>query len=249
MTCVIIEDEPHAAKLLQTIINKHASHLQILGMATNVNAAEELIRKVEPELVFTDVLLHDENCFKFLERTKDLSYKIIFSSSHEKFAFHAFKYQAVHYLLKPIDVNDFKQALSRIETIDENNTDEELSSFLEFFRPNVVSKVALPTRTGVTFVESDHIAYCQGSGSYTDIHMLDGSNHLVSRPIGAVAEKLSEEKFCRVHKKYVVNIGAISQIDKGRPMTIYLTNGDFVHLSPSYKKELFNKLGFEVDFL
>lgn len=248
MTCVIVEDDPQATNLLRTMIEEYAKHLQILATAEDVEDAEKVIRKFKPELVFTDVLLKGENCFTLLERIRDLSFKIIFTSGHERFAYHAFQYNALHYLLKPLEVVKFKEAVKRIEKSQPNSSHEDVTAFLESFNVNAHKKVALPTRNGMMLIAEKEIAYCKGSGSYTEIYMLNGNCHIISKSIGQVDENLTESSFCRVHKRYIINVAEVAYIENGRPMVIYITNGEFVHLSPSYKESLFKKLNHKVNF-
>ncbi len=100
---VIIEDERKSAELLVQLLQKNCPDIAILGKAENVKEGIDLVSKLQPELIFLDVMMPDGSGFDVLEKLGHLKFEVIFTTATDKFAVKAIKYSALDYLLKPID--------------------------------------------------------------------------------------------------------------------------------------------------
>ena len=109
------------------------------------------------------------NGFEMLEILGEINFSIIFTTAHDEFAAKAFRISAVDYLLKPIDANDLKAAVQKVEKkMDEGSSVQHISNLLRNIRqPSAEQKIALPQREGYEFVDMSSILYCQAEGAYT----------------------------------------------------------------------------------
>src|SRR5258706_15386085 len=128
---IIIDDEQHCVKALIKDIEQHCPSI---GLADTCYSAKEgimAIKKLDPDLVFLDVEMPWMNGFEMLEVLGDVHFSIIFTTAHDEFAAKAFRISAVDYLLKPIDENDLKSAVQKIERkIEEGSSFKNITNLL-----------------------------------------------------------------------------------------------------------------------
>jgi two-component system LytT family response regulator len=114
MKALIIEDEQKSREMLATLIKKNFSDVTLVGEAKNVAEGVELIKTLQPDLVFLDISMPDGTGFDVLEKVQGLKFEIIFTTATDKHALKAIKYSACDYLLKPIDIEELKVAIEKV---------------------------------------------------------------------------------------------------------------------------------------
>jgi two-component system LytT family response regulator len=249
LTCVIVDDDPQAIKLLTHLIDSGHHDLTISGSAHSVKAGLSLIEGKQPDVVFLDIMLGRETSFNLLEQLKQQSFQLIFTTGHNEYAIRAFQYAAVHYLLKPIAPKQLQEAIRRAKLPTPSQGYEALLEAIGNIAEQTEKKVALPTRNGMEFIEQQEIIYCAGSGNYTEVYLLNGEKRLISRPIGHLENILSPHDFCRVHKKYLVNLNEVAFLQRSKSPVLLMKTGDHVDVSPHYKGQLLEQLKNKVDFI
>ena len=111
---LILEDEPSALQRLSRMINEIRPEYQIVNTADNLEDAEKILTTENYDLILSDIELSDGNCFDVFEKT-DPKKPIIFITAYNDYAIKAFKYNGIHYLLKPINYEDLTQAFVKYE--------------------------------------------------------------------------------------------------------------------------------------
>jgi two-component system LytT family response regulator len=111
---IIIDDEPHIRETLAKLIERHCPGAQVLGLASGVKSGTELIRDLEPDLVFLDIYMGDGTGFDLLHNLSPIPFHVIFVSAMEKNLIRAFRLSGVEYLLKPINPDDLQKAIERV---------------------------------------------------------------------------------------------------------------------------------------
>lgn len=235
ITCVIIDDERIAREAFQDICERYLNdELEVKGLAESVKDGVELIKKYQPELVFLDIEMPNENGFKLFNYFTKYTFEVIFTTAFKQYAIDAIKYSALDYLLKPIDFIDLKEALSRYEKKRSTNTSqiriETLISNLSS-GADINQKVAFPTMDGYQMEKLNDIMYCEGDVNYTKIHICDGTVIMVSRTLKEVEELLSSQYFYRTHKSYLVNLNYVKSYSRTKNFGIYLDNNQWLPVS------------------
>ena len=110
---VLIDDENHIRENLRTILNSNFNNIQIVGEGDSVESAIKIINETAPDLVFLDINLSGGSGFNVLDSIESLDFHVIFITAFNEFAIKAFRYNALDYLLKPIDVEQLKAAISK----------------------------------------------------------------------------------------------------------------------------------------
>ena len=244
---IIIDDEQHCIKALLSDLQKHCSSIEVVEACSSAKEGMRAIKKLNPDLVFLDVEMPWMNGFEMLEILGEINFSIIFTTAHDEFAAKAFRISAVDYLLKPIDANDLKAAVQKVEKkMDEGSSVQHISNLLRNMRQtSAEQKIALPQREGYEFVDISSIIYCTAEGAYTKIFIKRKKAMLISRTLGDVEELLSPEMFQRIHHSTVVNVSYISQFLRTDGGNVVLKNGEKLSVSKAKKEMLMARLGLK----
>lgn len=244
---VIIDDEQHCVRALLSDLQQHCPSIEVLDSCYSAKEGIMAIKKNQPDLVFLDVEMPWMNGFEMLEVLGDVDFSIIFTTAHDEFAAKAFRISAVDYLLKPIDANDLKAAVQKVEKkMDEGSNLLHISNLLRNIRqPSIEQKIALPQREGYEFIEVSSIIYCQAEGAYTKVFIREKRPMLISRTLGDVEELLPPEIFQRIHHSTLINVTYVSQFLRSDGGYIVLKNGEKLSVSKAKKEMLMARLGLK----
>ena len=244
---IIIDDEQHCIKALLSDLQKHCSSIEVVEACSSAKEGMMAIKKLNPDLVFLDVEMPWMNGFEMLEVLGEINFSIIFTTAHDEFAAKAFRISAVDYLLKPIDANDLKAAVQKVEKkMDEGSSVQHISNLLRNMRQtSAEQKIALPQREGYEFVDVSSILYCTAEGAYTKIFNKEKKTMLISRTLGDVEELLPPEMFQRIHHSTLVNVTFIAQFLRTDGGYVVLKNGEKLSVSKAIKEMLLARLGLK----
>ncbi|NVK27904.1 MAG: response regulator transcription factor [Flavobacteriia bacterium] len=229
LKCILVDDEPHARGLLRNLLNQSSHSIDIAGEAADVDTAMELVALEKPDVVFLDIRINERLGFEVLDRFVDRGFKVVFTTAYDHYAVDAFKYGAIHYLLKPYDLPSVEEALTRCLVEGENG--------------QVVSEVnqtivAIQSRSETLRIKGSEILYLVGSGSYTEFYLTGGKTVLASKAIGHFEKSLPENEFVRIHKKYIVNILQVKSFERGAKSSVEMSNGIKLEVGRTYKSRL-----------
>ena len=202
---IIIEDMPEAAASLKQMLTKHCPDIAWQGTAGTVIEGAKMIRQIEPDLIFLDIELPDGTGFDVLDIVGEDAAKVIFTTGLNDQALRAFRYAAVDYLLKPIDVDELKTAVQRAARI-MTNTTEQRSYLLEVKNSNDLPKsIALHSQDRIHLITIANIIRCQAEGNYTRFLFHDAKPILVAKTLKSYSDLLEAHGFLRVHQSHLIN--------------------------------------------
>lgn len=208
---LIIEDEPAIRKEIEWLLQKE-TQFNLIGFATSVAESLVLIRATKPELILMDIQLTDGTAFDILDQLDEIPFRIIFITAYNHFAVKAIKFGALDYLLKPLDDAEFKSALSKIITENENHLAQQkqqisiLKSQSGHGESDLDSRIVLHTLEFLQVLQLREIIYCQSEGGYTNFFLTEGRRIMISKPLKFYDELLPEKWFLRPHQSYLVNV-------------------------------------------
>jgi len=252
---IIIDDEEKSRKLLSSLLNEHCSDIEVLALADSAEAGYQAINKYNPELVFLDIVMPMENGFSLLERLEQVDFEIIFTTAYDQYAIKAIRFSALDYLLKPINIDELKQAVDKvIEKLsgkDENRVDQRLEVFLENVNAQTMErKIGIPTQSGIDFVQIKNIVLIQAEGNYSLIYLRNTKNQeIVSRTLKEFDDLLKEYNFFRVHRTYLINLAHVVKYSRtnqsaesdGDGGSVILSNTMHIPVSRDKRKYLINR--------
>ena len=242
LTAIIVEDNIKGARLLAHIINTHCNTIQLLDVAHDVPSAVALINQKKPKLLFLDVIIHNSTCFDLLDQIEYEDVKIVIVSAYDDYAIQAFKYRAVDYVLKPVDIETFINITERIylesfkETYSLKSQMDVIGDIIK--KANRVDFIAISSLNDIIFVKHDEILYLESAGAYTTFFLIDGSSQVATKNIGEYENLLIPYNFFRNHKKYIINFKYVKSIDKRDGGICYLTSGTQLPIAFRRREEL-----------
>jgi two-component system LytT family response regulator len=230
---VLIDDIPSAIEMLRADLNQHCPEVTIIGTADGVVSGAKLLRQLTPEVVFLDIEMQDGSGFDLLEILPEINFKIIFVTASDQHAIKAFRFSAIDYLLKPINVADLQEAVGKVAQIDSR---EKVEVLLEHWsQQEDQHRIALHTSEEIKIVNIKDIVRCESDNNYTYFHFLNGSKFLVTRTLKSFDILLSPHRFLRVHQSHLVNLNQVRSYMRSEGG--YLLMADKSHVPVSVRKK------------
>ncbi|ALU74356.1 LytR/AlgR family response regulator transcription factor [Tenacibaculum finnmarkense] len=244
LTAIIVDDMPSALEMLQNDILTHHQEIEIIGTSKSVVEAAILLQKLQPDILFLDIMLGDGTGFDVLEIHPNLTSKVIFVTASDEFAIKAFKFAAIDYILKPYSNDDLSTAIDKAKKQIKPAV-EQLSVLQESIKqPNLrPKKISLNTTDKIVVVNLDDIVRCKSDNNYTEFFFIDGQHLLVSKTLKYFADMLKEFNFIRIHQSHLVNIQYIKEFIKSDGGYLVLKNKITVPVSVRKRNEVITLLG------
>lgn len=244
LKAIIVDDEPKARENLQLLLQDFVQGVEVVALCQNIAEAVRAVEQYSPDLVFLDIQLQRETGFDLLTKLKEINFEVIFTTAYTEYAIKAFKFSAIDYLLKPIDIEELRKAVEKVERRVNNSMTSRLTHLLQNLKQgsNENSKIALPTLEGLVFVNVKDILYCEASSNYTSI-VTNDEKYVVSKTLKEYDELLSEHNFFRIHNSYLININSIKKYVKGEGGYVVLNNNTSLDVSKRKKEAFLNKIG------
>ncbi len=237
LTAVIIEDEQKARRILQTLLEENCEGIKVVGTAEDVPSGVKTIISQKPDVVFLDIELPGFNGFELADFFEEIKFEIIFTTAYSQYAIKAFQMSAIDYLLKPIQIDQLKDAVEKARKRKGIQMHEKMKVLKENLSGTNSKKIGLPIAEGFLFVEQDEIIYLEADNSYTTIHFANGNNIVVSRNLKEFVEIITSENFFKPHRSYYVNYKHIRQFNKQDSGSLIMTNGHTVYIARDKKQE------------
>lgn len=243
---VIIDDEPHCVTALLHDLTGLCPQVNVIATCHSGKEGLAAIRKHDPDLVFLDIEMPLMDGFEMLEALRESRrFQVIFTTAYDEFTLKAIRVHAMDYLLKPIDGVELKEAVDRVERHLRSHTDQEvrIAGLLRQVRTTDNGRIALPSRDGYEFVDTNDILYGKADGAYTQLVLTGGRTMFLSKSLGEIEELLPDRLFLRIHHSAVVNLSKISHFKKFKTSVVVMVNGDHLNVSRARKDELLLRMG------
>lgn len=212
---LLVDDERLARRALLTLLAAERD-VEIVGEASRVDEAADLIRRERPDVVFLDVQLRGESGFELLGRDAG-PFHTIFVTAYDAYAVRAFEVHALDYLLKPVHPARLAEALARArQPAASRAAPERPAAYLYddlFFHDDARRP---------RFIRIREIAFIRAAGNYTELHTAAGPPLLVLRTLATWEAQLAEAPFLRVHRSVLINLDFVERIERGAGYTYEL---------------------------
>jgi two-component system, LytTR family, response regulator len=248
VNCIIVDDELKSRESLKILIEDFCEGVTVKALCQNISEAIEAIDSYKPDVVFLDIQLQRETGFDLLNQLRNVDFDVIFTTAFSEYAIKAFKYSAVDYLLKPIDIEELKQSLSKVEKRKGQALGERLHHLLDNLRAGTSDnyKLALPTADGLVFVKVSEILYCQAASNYTEIILTENRKYIVSRTLKEYEDMLAEQHFYRIHHSYLINLNEIKKYVRGEGGYVIMNNDKSLDVSKRKKEGFLSRIGAKI---
>ena len=229
LNALIVDDEFNARTNLKIMIEEFCPELNIVAVVDSAAAARKVIDKKEPDVVFLDIAMPNEDGFTFLKSYEDRNFSVVFTTAYNEYALKAFKANAIDYIEKPISIDDLQNAaqkLVRLHGSEEKKSISEISETFENAMGFQKDRISVPTRDGYIIIRNTDIIHLEASDNYTMIYLQDGSRHLSSKNIKVYEENLNQGIFFRTHKSHIINVEHhLKEFSRSEGNMAMMTNG------------------------
>ena len=242
---ILIDDEPNNTTYVNELLKTHFTTVQVAAVCNDAVEGLLLIDELQPQLVFLDVEMPHKNGFDFLIAVKEPSFDVIFTTAYNQYAIQAIRFSALDYLLKPVDPDELKAAVSR--HAEKKESAQEKKQLFDNLVQNIDKKdirdfrIAVPSNEGVYFFTIDEILRLEADRSYTHIHLVGKRPFIASKTLKHFEEMLDEFQFIRTHKSHLVNPRHITRVSNDNEFVL-LTDGSKVEVSRRKKDDVLQQL-------
>ena len=228
MRCCVIDDEPLAAELLASYIDK-TPFLENAGTFNSAAEAVKVVMSGNIDIVFLDIKMPQLNGLEFA-RIIPKQTQIIFTTAYDNHAIEAFRIGALDYLLKPVSFEEFSSAVVRAS---ERHKQIAATFASTSGKPLADGHLLVRINHRMEQIKTADIIYIEGLKDYVKIH-LNGRDPVVTlTSMRALEQHLPAGEFMRIHRSYIVSVANIATIDRQK---ITLTGNRSLPVSDGYRQ-------------
>ena len=227
MRALIVDDERLARKELTNLLQEF-QEIEIVGEAVNAEDAEEKINALKPDLLFLDIQMPGKTGFELLESLDSVP-DVVFTTAYDEYALKAFDYNAMDYLLKPIEPDRLKETVQKL--INRNSKPKATTeSNPQTLGPS--DRVFVKDGDKCWFVKLENIRLFESDGNYIKIYF-DNYKPMIHKSLNALDEKLDDRSFFRASRKHIINLTWVESIESwfNGGLMVVLRGGDKVEVS------------------
>ncbi len=237
---IIVEDSRLARNELKILLSDYPQ-IKVVGEAENVDLGIELIEKHKPDVLFLDINMPEKDGFQLLEELDEIPITI-FTTAYDEYAIKSFEYNALDYLLKPINEKRFALAIQKItqRITEQRNTPTPPNKKL-----SERSQLFVKEGEKCWMVKLSTIQLFEISGNNTQVYF-EGNKPLIYKSLNQIESKLPEELFFRANRQQIINLKHIENVVPwfNGKLKITLTNQIEIEISRRASSEFKSKLSF-----
>ncbi len=245
LRAIIIDDEQAAITSIECILNEFCPTVEIVGKAESADEGLSLISERNPDIVFLDIEMPHLNGFGLLEKIGKRNFDVVFITAHNNYAIKAFKYSAVDYILKPVEINEIVDAVTKIEGFKKKVIYSDYTTLFENLHSEIPKKLVVTTNKGRENINIDDIICVTADGSYSEFSLKNGRKIITSKNLKEYQELFNGREFFRPHKSFLVSISHIKRYNFNGVGYIEMSNDLRVPISRRKKAdfiELMNRI-------
>lgn len=247
LKAVLIDDEINNLGSLKKKLSKHCAQVQIAAECDSAESGIEAIDSLHPDIVFLDIEMPVMNGFAMLQQLNYKNFELIFTTAYDHYAINAIRFSALDYLVKPIEIDDLKEAVKKAEEKrNRSNPNLQIELLMEQLlqKKNSYSRLAIPSTEGLRFIRVEEIVYLESSVNYTNIYTTDKKKYTVSRTLKEYEDMLPAEIFLRIHNSYIINKNFAEKYIRGDGGQVVLSNGVMLDVSKRKKSGFLKAIGY-----
>ena len=225
MKALIIDDERLARTELKRLLTPFKD-IKIVGEAVNAEDALEKIQELKPDLLFLDIQMPGKTGFEMLEELDSVP-TVIFTTAYDEYALKAFEYNALDYLLKPIEPKRLEETVNKL--IEKKRKKAAREADKETLTEE--DQVFVKDGEKCWFVKLERVRLFESEGNYVRIYF-ENNKPLILRTLNYLDERLDDKTFFRASRKHIINLKWIDSIEP------WLNGGLLVKLKDGQKVEV-----------
>ena len=240
---IVIDDEKNGRDVIKSLVNTYCAEVDIVAEAGNITDAFAEINTWQPDFVLLDIQMPGGNGFELLKKFDKIHFDIIFITSYDKYAINAFKFSAVDYLLKPVEIDDLVNAIDKIKqkrAVNDREIYDKYSNFLNnVSSDDKLKNIALQKGDKVYYLKLSDLLFLEAESNYTRLVTKNGETFIQSKTLKYYEDLFQESPlFFRISRSHIVNMSYIKSYSKSEPCIVTLLNDHEIEISRRKKTEL-----------
>ena len=245
LRAVLIDDDESNLSGLSEKLRNHCPQIEIIALCDNAQDGIRAIESLHPDVVFLDIEMPVMNGFVMLQQLVFKNFELIFVTAYDNYAIKAIRYSALDYLVKHVELEELKVAVSKAEANRRNRpADSQIELLLEWLQKKEPRRIGIPTAEGLQFINLEDIVYLEASNNYTNIYLSTRQKFLVSRTLKDLEEILPQETFLRIHHSNIINKCFVERYIRGEGGQVVMRNGNVLDVSKRKKAAFLQAIGF-----
>ena len=215
MNTIIIEDENLTAQRLEGMLQKCDPGIRVLAILPSVAESVQWLRQNEmPDLVFMDIHLEDDLCFKIFELVP-LTAPVIFTTAYDEYMIKAFKVNSIDYLLKPVNLVELMAALDKFKALKEQFSKPDFNTLLQYIgqrAPDYKTRFMITVGNKIRSIETSEVAYFYSDEKITFLVTSEGQHLPIDFSLDKLVTVLDPKQFFRASRQYLVGFSSIHAV-------------------------------------
>jgi DNA-binding LytR/AlgR family response regulator len=205
---IIIEDEVLIAERLKKMIESIELEMKVIEVIDSVKEAISYLSDSIPDLIFLDINLSDDYCFKIFEEV-NVTCPVIFVTAYSEYAIKAFEINSIDYLLKPISIPNLKKSIDKYKSL---TTFPNYTKMIIDMESRYRNRFLVKLNNQLKSISIDNIAYFFSEDKLTFACLVDGKKLPLDFSLKKIEEEIDPKEFFRVNKKFLISINSIHEM-------------------------------------
>lgn len=242
LKALIVDDEIASVRTLELLLSQFAKDVEVIDVARSASDALTKVDLINPDIVFLDIEMPGGSGFDFLEQCTSRTFDVVFITAFEYYAVKAFKYSAIDYLLKPIEIEELESALRKVSTRRYSNFDGKNRYFALFenLKSILPSKLVVTVKNRSEYVDLKDVVYFQSNTNGSRVVRLNGEFIDIDNKLPNLEEILDSKFFARINSKQLVNLKLVKKISRNGKLD--MDKGLVLDVEPEYLNYLVEQL-------
>lgn len=244
LRALLIDDEIASTRTLEILLGQFCKQVEVVGIARSVD--EGLIKsdKLAPDLVFLDIEMPGGTGFDFLEKCKECNFEVVFITAHDNYAVKAFKYSAIDFILKPIEIDELVKAVEKVVELKKKNFDSrnKYNALFENLKSIIPSKLVVTVNGKFEYIDLRTVLYFELSEVGITVRFNNSQSIKIHESFDSLEEQLDEKNFFQINNHQMVNIEMVKRVEKTNNGIVVMNNDDILTIDASKKEGLIYKL-------
>lgn len=248
ISAIIVDDEKHNIVMLQSLLKENCPEIDVLDYADNVDHAFEKINNLKPQLIFLDIKMPRKSGFDLLRLFSEINFEVIFVSAYNEYAITAFEFNALGYILKPIDYVALQKTVKNAVSIivaRRSKYNNDISQFVKTLedKSDKINKISVHHNDKVIFLNVKDFVYIECKTEFCELNLIDRSCYTSSKELKKFENLLSEiGSFIKINKSIIINTDYIKSYTKGDICNITVHTGEVFEVSRRKKTDIISLL-------
>jgi two-component system LytT family response regulator len=236
---VVIDDQEFCTEVIRDMLAENCPDVKIAAVCNSGKDGIKAIKKHNPDLVILDVEMPEMSGFDMLQKIKNPSFEVIFTTSFDKYSIQAIRFSALDYLLKPVAAHELVAAVDRIKQNQNKYFNKKSASLFQHLTETKkpLHQIALPSSDGLIFLVVADVVHCESDSNYTTLFLKSKEKIMITKTLKEVENLLDGSDFFRIHNSHLININHIKKYIRGNAGYVIMSDGSHLNIARNKKDD------------